>query len=955
VNDTRQYFDPAEVTRMDDVTVPGSDGEASEAMPSRGEALGRYVVLDTVGQGGMGVVVAAYDSTLDRRVALKLLHTRDDPDNQARLLREAKALAKLSHPCVVDVYDVGEIEGRVFIAMEFIDGPNLRTWVRDDAPGPAKILAVYRSAARGLQAAHDASVVHRDFKPDNVLIGADARARVTDFGLALEAKVASETLLEADTAAVPVGRLTQAGMVMGTPAYMPPEQHAGKPTDHRSDQFSFCVSLYESLYGLRPFSGANGAEYCAAIRESEVPPPPASVAVPRRVHRALVRGLSANPDDRFPSMRHLLRALTPASRKRSPWLFAGVGGLAVGAGAVALNDSSELPCSTFDDRIDALYRSDARGRIEAAFESTGSSRAAAAFTATATSLDAFAARWAEGARDACLATERGEQSDRMLDLRMHCLDRSLLRFEAMTEILASIDPKEVDGASKLATQLPDLSVCADLDALPQLTVLPSTPTEQEEAAELVPVLERLRALILTDRLDDADALLLQYAPTLDTATYPPVQILYRTWHGRLLVAQQRGAEARDVLKEAHLLALQHGLDMLASRTATALGVSFHRSSKIDLSMHWFHAGTALARSSGSRRLEAVSLASSADALGSIGRLDEAIEVAKTALALVDGDATYPPRARAELLLTLASQRHNRDGGDAGLEEVQQARAAIAALDGEEPTLMKIEIELGQRANIRGDFAAAFRHTTETIRLAREVYGEKNAYYAAAIANHAIALKELGRHEEAIEHYAKAAAYFRTKPSLAYNASLLRANIASLYLAQGRRAEARTELSALTREVEEQGFTSRELGVLADMLWCNLLRLEGDLPQARSRGETALRTSETLFGKTHYRTADALASLAWAELEAKDYAAARGHIERARAFNSTVANDRARASYIYGRVLWESEAATARDKAKALDLIRAARVVLTDEAAYPEELEAVVAWLERNDPEFVSRP
>lgn len=950
MNETKQYFDPAEVTRVDDVTLP--DGQGDAPGPRQGETLGRYLVLETLGQGGMGVVVAAYDSVLDRRVALKLLHARAsaDPDNRARLLREAKALARLSHPCVVDVYDVGEIDDRVFIAMEHIDGPNVRTWVRDESPSSAKVLAVYRTAARGLQAAHDAKIVHRDFKPDNVIIGADGRARVTDFGLALEAKVASETQLEANTTAAIVGRVTQAGSVMGTPAYMPPEQHAGKPTDHRSDQFSFCVSLYESLYRVRPFSGTNGAEYCAAIERGEVPPPPPTVAVPRRVHRALVRGLSASPQDRFGSMRQLLRALTPPTRKRSNWIVAGLGGIAVGAGVVAVGESQQRPCATFDERVETVYGPETRERIAAAFEDTGSSRATAAFTATATSLDAFAQGWVEGAVDACLASERGEQSDRMLDLRMHCLDRSLLRFEAMTEVFASIDRAEVDGASKLATQLPDLTVCSDLEALPQLSVLPDTPAEREAAQSLVPVLERARALVLANRLDDAEALLAEHAPALEASTYPLVQTLHRTWQGRLLVARQRSHEARALLKEAHLLSLEHGLDMTASRTATALGVSYRRTSDLDHSMRWFAAGTALARASGSARLEATALASSAGALGSFGKLDQAIEAAEKAVALVEDDATFPPRARAELLLTSATEKHHRDGGDAGLEELQRARAVIATVEGEEPTLAKIETALGERATIRGDFEAALRHSTETARLSRYAYGLDSAHYAAALANRAISLKELGRYEEAIDHYAKAVEYFAGKPGLAYNEALLRANVTNLYLAQDLRPQAEAELTKLSKIVEAEGFTSRELGAIADMLWCAYHRLEGDLPKARARGEASLRTAEALYGESHYRTADALTFLAWAELEAKDFDAARVHIERARAFDTTVTNDRARASYIHGRVLWEPEGATAEDKAAALDLVRSARADLSGTNAYPQPLRQIHTWLEHNDPE-----
>ncbi|HEY0097284.1 MAG TPA: serine/threonine-protein kinase, partial [Archangium sp.] len=234
----------------------------------RGTPLDRYVVLDPLGEGGMGMVYAAYDSVLDRKVALKLLPPGDadagpeatSGSGRARLLREAQAMARLSHPNVVAVYDVHQHEAQVFMAMELVDGQTLLQWEREQPRGWRELLTAFLAAGRGLAAAHAAGLVHRDFKPTNVLVGKDGRVRVTDFGLARPHNAPAE--LGADTPAPDTGpvkghsllelNLTQRGAVRGTPAYMAPEQFRGATADVRSDQFSFAVSLWEALHGERP-------------------------------------------------------------------------------------------------------------------------------------------------------------------------------------------------------------------------------------------------------------------------------------------------------------------------------------------------------------------------------------------------------------------------------------------------------------------------------------------------------------------------------------------------------------------------------------------------------------------------------------------------------------------------------------------------------------------------------
>jgi predicted Ser/Thr protein kinase len=277
----------------------------------RGDPIGRYLVIGVAGVGGMGVVYTAYDETLDRKVAVKVLRPTDwsGVERREQVLREAQAMARVTHPNVVPIYEVGVFDGRIFLAMEFVEGATLREWQRQEGRSWEEVIGAYLAAGDGLLAAHRAGLVHRDFKPDNVLVGADGRPRVVDFGLARVDAAAESPLAPGDTSPHLHAQHSTAGRVIGTPTYMPPEQQRGEPADARSDQFSFCVALYEALYGTPPFEGATMEERMANITAGAVRPAPAS-PVPPPVERTLRRGLAADPAQRFPSMDPLLTALS---------------------------------------------------------------------------------------------------------------------------------------------------------------------------------------------------------------------------------------------------------------------------------------------------------------------------------------------------------------------------------------------------------------------------------------------------------------------------------------------------------------------------------------------------------------------------------------------------------------------------------------------------------------------
>ncbi|HEY6037245.1 MAG TPA: serine/threonine-protein kinase [Kofleriaceae bacterium] len=410
------------------------DGAVPAVVPERAR-IGRYRVIERLGEGGMGVVWEAVDPELERRVAIKVLRdTRSVAPGDARLRREAQALAKLTHPNVVSVYDINaDAEGELYIVMQLVEGTTLAGALKS-SPSRTQLLEWLVQAGRGLAAAHAVGIVHRDFKPANILVGSDGVVRVSDFGLAR----ASHAIVDDDGVPLEISR----GMA-GTPAYMAPEQFLGGPLTAATDQFAFCVTLWEALWGEHPFPGDSVTTIREAVlagKHRELPP------APRRLQKAIARGLAVSPNDRFPSMTELLEVIAP--RRRTP-LYAGLGAVALVAGGLAIASfagRSADPCATASLPANAVWNRERADALRAAFAKAGLVDAAREPIAA---LDARTRAWQAARLDTCQATKvRDDQSAELMRQRYLCLDRSLGDERAAIDVLAGTIDREVASRAR---------------------------------------------------------------------------------------------------------------------------------------------------------------------------------------------------------------------------------------------------------------------------------------------------------------------------------------------------------------------------------------------------------------------------------------------------------------------------------------------------------------------------
>ncbi|MCA3015352.1 MAG: tetratricopeptide repeat protein [Myxococcaceae bacterium] len=610
-------------------TAPaGGPREAGDG--ARLERVGRYVVLDQLGAGGMGRVHAAFDPVLERKLAIKLVKAGRaggaGEELQARLLREGKAIAQLNHPNIVAIFDMGLSDGEVYVAMELVEGGSLKAWLGDVPRSPREVLDVYLEAGRGLAAAHRAGLVHRDFKPENVLVGADGRVRVSDFGLSTSVARPAEVPRLSPTADA---RLTQSGALLGTPAYMAPEQWEGRTASAASDQFSFCLSLWEGLYGVAPFARGRGRPAWQRVE------PPAAREVPARVRAALERGLSLEPSRRFASMEALLAALEPRALPRWGLVAAG---LLLAAGASGLAAWRAAPrCDGAAALVEAVWRPETAAAVDRAL--AASPEAAALVKAR---LTAYLEAWRAMHTEACEATRlRGAQSDQVMTLRMACLERRRAEVKAVVELLVASAPEQVQAAPEATEALPPLSLCANVDGL----LAQVAPPQRSDTARAVEGtrdgLARARALMELGRLDEALRAVGEARQQARSIDYPPVLAEALSLEGAL--AERRGElkPAEALLLEAISVGEASRHDLVRAEAATTLTLVLGvRQARFSEAAAWDKlAEGAIARVGGGPWLEARLLQTRGLVRYAQGQLAEAIELQRRA---ADAYATLDP-------------------------------------------------------------------------------------------------------------------------------------------------------------------------------------------------------------------------------------------------------------------------------------------------------------------------
>ena len=511
--------------------------------------IGRFDLLEFLGEGGMGSVYLAYDRRLDRRVAVKFLRATDgDERAQARLLREAQALARLSHPNIVAVHEVWEEERRIYVAMEYVQGEGLSAWQAKERTWQV-LLEAYCQAGEGLAAAHDADLVHRDFKPDNAIRREDGVVKVLDFGLArglaLGDPAARSTAQprpddEGDDGSITLDEnasLTHTGAIMGTPVFMSPEQHLGAVAGPQSDQYSFCVALWEALYAELPMASGSLVELRQAVLGGERREPKDARGVPGWVRKALERGLSLDPDDRYPSMRALLSELRrdPArARRRAVLVVAGLaatlaGGLAITELRAAERREAELraaaeasKCAT-DALRDELWDDERQRAVKAGVLAAKVSGSEATWSRLGPRLDRYVDGLLEVRGEACTDHAHGLLSSQLYDLQVACLDSRAVGLLQLTDLFASGDSEAVLNATRAVAALPASAACSDLTALAAELPPPEDPTLAAQVDELRRELVRAQAEEAAGKYAEAQSRADAVATAAERIDYPPLE------------------------------------------------------------------------------------------------------------------------------------------------------------------------------------------------------------------------------------------------------------------------------------------------------------------------------------------------------------------------------------------------------------------------------------------------
>lgn len=706
--------------------------------------MGRFELETLRGTGAMGAVFAARDPRLDRRVAVKLLTIPDRAAHAEQLLAEAKALARLSHPNIVTVYEAGVEADDLFLVMELVDGGPLHELWADGTPPRRELLAAFVQAGEGLVAMHEAGIVHCDFKPSNVLVTRDGRVKVADFGLARQGDVSPPHTADASPTA---DERTSTATRRGTPAYMAPEQLAGARPDARSDQFSFCVCLWEALHGGRPF----GADAFSGS-DARPPEPRRARPVPRWLDRALVRGLAADPAARWPTMRALVDVLreTPQRRRTMQW---GALVLAVPlAAGIGLSLREDPGCPERPEDLAGVWDAERRDAIATAWQ-TGPPFERDSWPVVRDELDRWAQAWVEVQQQACHATfEERRRSDAAFDRTMACLHRRRAALGSAVELLSSGRPEIAAAAGNVLAALEAPRTCLDEPTGESTDRLAMTPTPAAIAAEQR--VDRASLLIAAGdpmaAVDELDAVPSQLPEG------SPVVAEHHLVRGRGLSIGGRWDEAARTLFQAAQLALREEHDTIAADAFLELAELHVDREQYDEASRWLD----LADAEQQRvQAEPRRRAQLHDVVGRIaaGTHDpkQAEASHRAALEPLEGGGVSDPLAftiRRHLAVSLAEQGRFAEAGAIYTALAAEIEAVFGA---QHPDLGTIEKDLAIDARARGELRVALAHAERGHRLLVGAFGEESIRVAPTLTLRADLLSELGAPDEAVPLAAQA--------------------------------------------------------------------------------------------------------------------------------------------------------------------------------------------------------
>ncbi|MEM6293526.1 MAG: serine/threonine-protein kinase [Myxococcota bacterium] len=843
----------------------------------RGELIGHFTIIDRLGAGGMGVVYAAYDVELNRKVAIKLLRLapgQDQSIGRARLLREAQAMAQVDHPNVVRVFEVGNHRGDVYIAMEFIDGETFGAWRRRTGAGWQEVVDVLERAARGLVAAHAEGLVHRDFKPDNVMVGRDGRVRVMDFGLVRsdgesdsDAPLSDEDAESDVTSSV---ALTEAGSVVGTPAYMAPEQFERRSTDARTDQFSFCVALWEALFDERPFEGNSILTLGMNVTEGIRKPPPKGIRVPAWLLRVCERGLSTKSTARFDSMRVLLEAIE-AGRRRSKrrWLALGAATVLLGAtGLWAVKEVSERrrvrSCEVAGQAIDEVWNDEVAGRLHSAFEPLGPDAATRTIASATGLLDDRAEGWSAARTQSCL-----RNADDLQARATWCLEDHKQTLAATLDAVTNADDRAVLLQLVPAlSELGDVDECLDEDALRGRTLPPSS--ERSVVAGLRTELAAVDALLLTAQFGEAVDAAQAMDARPDAGSWAPFHADLSLRLGRALSGRGDLDAAESRLVDGYLEAVDSQRADLAStialELANLLGTQRQEPTR---GMLWMRLAEVHERVRGETPLRrAGHLHRRASLLRQLTKFDEAEAEYLEAVRLLEAELGPRHLLAARTRNNLGNLYQELSRFDEAMAQFDAAIAIRREVLGEaHPDVAQTLIGKASALAAKGEHDGALSTYRRALAISRSALGDAHVLVAAAHQGVAAAHLDLRQLEPALEHATQAVAIYEaqfgplhTKTATALNA------IGTIHHRAGRLSEA-TAYYERARVGLEAALGPGHARVA--LVLFNLALIEqsaGRISHARGLFQRALSIRETIYGSSHHLVADTLEE--FAILEAK---------------------------------------------------------------------------------------